>query len=68
TPGSKQPAYRRGRVPPRGVNQFVGDELFINNGSEILRIKLKGSGLWEIGERIELKDVVVDKVLGEIEF
>ena len=56
---------------------FSGSQVLVNRAKpcgqdgdcgEILRIGLKGSGVWKIDERVELKDVVVDRVLGEIEF
>jgi len=56
---------------------FSGDQVLVNQAKacevdgdcgEIVRIGLKGSGVWKVEERVQLKDVKVDKVLGEIEF
>jgi len=61
-----------------GVNNLVvvGDEGLVSRAKaceadgdcgEIVRIELKGNGAWEWGEAVDLKDVVVKQVLGEIE-
>jgi len=61
-----------------GVNNLVvvGDEGLVSRAKaceadgdcgEIVRLELKGNGVWEWGEAVDLKDVVVKEVLGEIE-
>jgi len=60
-----------------GVNNLivVGDEGLVSRAKtceadgdcgEIVRLELKGNGAWEWGEAVDLKDVVVKEVLGEI--
>lgn len=53
-------------LPFSGQIVFSKDEVLINQGKEIVRIALKGNGVWEIKDRIELKDIQADEVLGEI--
>lgn len=53
-------------LPFSGQIVFSNDEVLINQGKEIVRIELKGNGVWEIKDRIELKDIQADEVLGEI--
>jgi len=53
-------------LPFSGQIVFSNDELLINQSKEIVRIELKGDGVWEIKDRIELKDIQADEVLGEI--
>ena len=62
-------------LPFSGQIVFSKDEVLINQSKlcqpdgdcgEIIRIELKGDGVWEIKDRIELKDIQVDEVLGEI--
>lgn len=62
-------------LPFSGEIVFSRDETLINQSKscqpdgdcgEIIRIELKGDGVWEIKDRIELKDIQVDEVLGEI--
>ncbi|MEA3355132.1 MAG: hypothetical protein U9Q63_01455, partial [Patescibacteria group bacterium] len=56
---------------------FSGDSILVNQAKtcqsdgdcgEILRINLFGSGVWKIEDRVQLKNVVVEKILGEIKF
>lgn len=62
-------------LPFSGQIVFSKDEMLINQSKlcqpdgdcgEIIRIELKGNGVWEIKDRIELKDIRADEVLGEI--
>ena len=62
-------------LPFSGQIVFSRDEVLINQSKpcqpdgdcgEIIRIELKGNGVWEIKDRIELKDIQADEVLGEI--
>lgn len=62
-------------LPYSGQMVFSGDEVLINQSKkcqsdgdcgEIIRVALKGDGIWEVKDRIELKDIQVDEVLGEI--
>jgi len=62
-------------LPFSGQIVFSRDEVLINQSKpcqpdgdcgEIIRIALKGNGVWEIKDRIELKDIQADEVLGEI--
>lgn len=57
--------------------RFVGDEILVNESKtcesdgdcgEVLRISLMGSGVWSVKDRVQLKDVKVEKILGEIKF
>lgn len=60
-----------------GVNRLVlsGDEVLINQAKaceqdgdcgQVARIKLKGNGVWEWAESVDLIDIVVRQVLGEV--
>ncbi|MDZ7587540.1 MAG: hypothetical protein U0946_07335 [Patescibacteria group bacterium] len=53
-------------LPFSGQIVFSREEVLINQGKEIVRIALKGNGVWEIKNRIELKDIQADEILGEI--
>jgi len=62
-------------LPFSGQIVFSNDEVLINQSKlcqpdgdcgEIIRIELKGDGVWEIKDRIELKDIQADEILGEI--
>jgi len=46
---------------------FNGDEVLVVKGKEVSRILLMGNGVWKEGETMELRDVAVREVLGEIE-
>ena len=60
-----------------GVNNLVvvGNEGLVSRAKvceadgdcgEVVRIELKGNGAWNRGEAVDLKDVVVEQILGEI--
>lgn len=62
-------------LPFSGQVAFAGDEILINQSKpceadgdcgEIIRIALEGSGVWSIVDRIQLKDLYADEILGEI--
>gem|GEM_PF-2990987 len=62
-------------LPFKGQLSFNGDEVLINQAKdcqpdgdcgEVLRVSLQGNGVWELKERIELKDIKAVEVLGEI--
>jgi hypothetical protein len=62
-------------LPFSGQIVFSRDEVLINQSKscqpdgdcgEIIRVELKGNGVWEIKDRIELKDIQADELLGEI--
>lgn len=53
-------------LPFSGQFAFSGDDVLINQSQEIVRVELKGDGVWEIKDRIELKDIQADEILGEI--
>ena len=75
------PAVKQSGVEKHYVLPFTGslifskDEVLITQSKicqedgdcgEIIRISLKGNGVWEIKDRIELKDIQVDELLGEV--
>jgi len=45
---------------------FVGDEVIYLDGNMVVRVALKGSGVWEELSRIELKGFKALEILGEI--
>lgn len=62
-------------LPFSGQIAISGDEVLVNQAKpcqpdgdcgEIIRISLKGNGVWEEKDRVELKDIQVEQVLGEV--
>ncbi|MDZ7586981.1 MAG: hypothetical protein U0946_04445 [Patescibacteria group bacterium] len=53
-------------LPLSGQMVFSGDEVLVNEGKEIVRVALKGDGVWEIKERMQLAGIQADELLGEI--
>jgi len=59
------------------MGKIYGNEILINQSrlcqadgdcGEMVRFTLKGDGVFEVSERIELKDIQVDEIVGEVRF